>query len=173
VPADLFPGFLRIAAIQFAVGAVLAQVATFRSLAGKDLSCDLRRAQWCASRRATIAGLTPAIVTFALWAPRTWPRARWDVLVGLEILLAFVLLAVGLAAVAVRYSHPAVRIEAETGTRGRELLVRVGILAAGWAYAAAVAIRIPGGPGETLFAVTALGAITLALGLSRRPAPRV
>ena len=139
MPASDFIDLLRIAVIQFALGSILVERAFFRD--------PDPRPRWRSVLRAIPHVLVPAVVAFGVWVVRAWSSARWDVLIGLEILLAFLLLELGLAALAKRFQRRAV------------------FLALGWGYAAAVAIFAPGGPGETLLAVTLLGTATLFLGI--------
>lgn len=90
-----------------------------------------------------------------------------DVLVGAEILLAFVVLAVGLTAASSRFALDLMeRVSAATAARSL-LGLRLLTLGAGLTYGVVLWFVLPGGAGETLLSVFTLGAALAALGLNR------
>ncbi len=92
---------------------------------------------------------------------------RWEVLIGAEILLSFVVLALGLTAVALRFALDLAGRTA-AGSLARAVAgLRLLVLGIGLSYGAALWFAVPGGAGETLLSVFLLGAGLVALGLNR------
>ena len=170
MPQSAFSDFLVFAGWSFAFGVAFVQMGTFYLLDRPRQDGDpnpLRRSILSAVLRASIPGLLVALVAFGIWVPRVWAETGWEVLVALEILIGLVLIEVGLAAVAIRASLEILTHVREGRARLPLFLIRLGMLSVGWIYAWAFATRMPRGPGETLIAVTLLGAALLALGLNR------
>ncbi len=116
---------------------------------------------------AALVTLALQIPTTIAWALAAWSRVHWDVLVGAEILLAFVVLAVGLTAATLRFALDLME-RVGAGAAARALLgLRLFVLGAGLTYGAIIWIVLPGGAGETLLSVFALGAALAAMGLNR------
>jgi hypothetical protein len=117
--------------------------------------------------RAGLVSLIVAVPVFGVWAATVWSRLRWDILVGGEIILVFVILALGFTSALVRFSLNLMnRVRPEAAPRSLHSL-RLAVLLTGGAYGAALWIYTPGTPGEMLLAVFVLGAALFALGLNR------
>jgi hypothetical protein len=170
VPQTVFADFLRFAGWSFAFGMAFVQLSAFYLLERPRLDGDpnpLRRSILYAVLRGGVPGIISALIAFAFWLPNAWPQVHWEALIGLEILLGLVVIEIGLAAVAIRASLMVVTHLNEGQTRLTLILLRAGMLTIGWIYAWAFATRMPRGPGETLLAVSLLGAALIALGLNR------
>ncbi len=117
--------------------------------------------------RAGLLSLVLAVPVFGLWVVTVWSRLRWDVLVGGEIMLAFVILSLGFTSASVRFSLGLMtRVPPKAAPRALFVLRLAMLLTAG-AYGAALWIYTPGTPGEMLLGVFILGAGLFALGLNR------
>jgi hypothetical protein len=173
MPADIFRDFLRLAVALFLLLIPAAQWAAFREMTRRGAHDQLRESKNVRDHmlsalgkaaRVTLALQVPAAI---VWGVALWPRLRWDVLVGAEILLAFVVLAVGLAAAALRFALDLMD-RPGAGTVARAVLgPRLLALGAGLTYGAVLWVVLPGGAGETLLSVFTLGAALVALGLNR------
>jgi hypothetical protein len=170
VSQNIFSDFLRFAGWSFAFGMAFVQLGAFFLLERPRLNGDpnpLRRSILSAILRGGAAGTISALIAFGLWVPQVWSQVHWEALVALEILFGLVLIEMGLASVAIRASLMSVTHLPEKQARLALVMIRAGMLTIGWIYAWAFATRMPRGPGETLLAVTLLGAALLALGLNR------
>ena len=166
----VFSEFLRFAGWSFAFGMALVQLGAFYLLERPRLNGapnPLRRSILSAVLRGAVPGTIAALIAFGLWVPHVWSQVHWEILVALEILLGLVLIETGLAAVAIRASLMSVTHLPQKQARMALVMIRAGMLTIGWIYAWAFATRMPRGPGETLIAVSLLGAALLALGLNR------
>jgi hypothetical protein len=117
--------------------------------------------------RGALLGLLIALPIFAVWAVRSWSSLHLGVLLGGEVLLAFVVLALGLATLAARLGLSLMERVSPGEERRALFLLRLSVLGAGAAYGIALWLIVPGRPGETLFAVFALGVAMIVLGLNR------
>ena len=149
------------------------QWAAFRELARRGAHDELRDSRnvrdhlLAALGRAAQVGLALQVPAVIAWGVTAWARLHWGILVGAEILLAFVVLAVGLAATSLRFALDMMG-RVGVGTAARALLgVRLFVLGAGLTYGAILWFFQPGGAGETLLSVFTLGAALAALGLNR------
>lgn len=170
MPQTVFSDFLRFAGWSFAFGVAFVQMGAFYLLGRPRLNGvpnPLRRSILSAVLRGAIPGTLTALLAFGLWVPQVWSQVHWEVLVALEILLGLVLIEIGLAAVTIRASLHSVTHLPQKQARMALVMIRVGMLAIGWIYAWAFATHMPRGPGETLLAVSLLGAALIALGLNR------
>lgn len=173
MPADIFRDLLRLAVVLFLLMLPAMQWVAFRELARRGAHDELRDSRnvrdhlLAALGRAVQVGLALQVPAMIAWGVTTWSRLHWNVLVGAEILLAFVVLAVGLAAASLRFALDMMgRVGAETAARAL-LGVRLFVLGAGLTYGAVLWFFLPGGAGETLLSVFTLGAALAALGLNR------
>jgi hypothetical protein len=117
--------------------------------------------------RAGLLSLVLAVPVFGLWAVTVWSRLEWDVLVGGEIILAFVILSLGFTSASVRFGlNLMARVRPKAAPRALFAL-RLAVLLTAGAYGAALWIYTPGSPGEMLLGVFVLGAALFALGLNR------
>jgi hypothetical protein len=170
VSQSVFSDFLHFAGWSFAFGVAFVQMGAFYLLERPRLNGDpnpLRRSILSAILRGGVAGMVSALIVFGLWVPQVWSQMHWEVLVALEILFGLVLIEMGLAGVAIRASLMSVTHLPEKQARLALVMIRAGMLTIGWIYAWAFATHMPHGPGETLLAVSLLGAALLALGLNR------
>jgi len=170
VPQNIFSDFLRFAGWSFAFGVAFVQMGAFYFLERPRLNGDpnpLRRSILSAVLRGAIPGTLTALLAFGLWVPNVWSQVHWEVLIALEIMLGLVAIEVGLASVAIRASLMSVTHLPQKQARLGLFMIRAGMLTIGWIYAWAFATRMPRGPGETLLAVSLLGAALIALGLNR------
>jgi hypothetical protein len=170
VSQTVFSDFLRFAGWSFAFGVAFVQMGAFYLLERPRVNRvpnPLRRSILSAVLRGAVPGTIVALFAFALWVPSVWSQVHWEILVALEILLGLVLIETGLAAVAIRASLMSVTHLPQKQARMALVMIRAGMLTIGWIYAWALATRMPRGPGETLLAVSLLGAALLALGLNR------
>jgi FtsH-binding integral membrane protein len=173
MPPDSFRELLRLAVILFLLMLPAAQWAAFREMARRGTHDQLRESRnvrdhtLAALGRAAQVGLALQVPAMIAWAVAAWSRLHWDVLVGAEILLAFVVLAVGLTAAALRFALDLMaRVGAARASRAL-LGLRLFTLGAGLTYGAVLWFVLPGGAGETLLSVFTLGAALAALGLNR------
>jgi hypothetical protein len=167
-PVD-FPSTFPLVLGVFLIEMVLVHHVAFRELAGAGADPARRESRHLrdhvvnALLRAGLYGLLVAGAGTVLWMA----RAGWGVgsfLWGAEFLLASLVLSLGLAALAVRFSLHAL-------DRGQDLrrvmVVRAGFLLAGALYVVALGSRGKASPGEHLLAFLLLGVALLVLGLNR------
>ncbi len=172
MPEASFDVLLKTAVVTFWATAVLVQLLVFRGLVrrGRDetlLGSAPVRDHLIAELvhgGAVAAGLGCA-VTFG-WALVAWRNLGWSILLGVELILAFVLISVGAASLAARLSLDLVARSDGDPTPGVRL-VRLVILATCGFYGSAVLSSSQGGFGTSLFAAFALGVATLLMGLNR------
>ena len=163
---------LRAAAATFFLAFVLVQWLGFRELKRRGADADL--AAGCAVRdhvlaalgRASLGGLAVTVPLMAAWGVLAFSRRQDRVFVGMELFLAFLVVAMGLTAVTMRLALGLA--ERYEGPPARRMLLwsRWGMLASGAAYGAAVGLFLPPNLGETLLAVFLIGAGLVALGLN-------
>ncbi len=173
MPADIFRDLLRLAVVLFLLMLPAMQWVAFQELARRGAHDELRDSRnvrdhlLAALGRAAQVGLALQVPAVIAWGVTAWARLHWGILVGAEILLAFVVLAVGLAAASLRFALDMMgRVGAEKAARAL-LGVRLFVLGAGLTYGAILWFFLPGGAGETLLSVFTLGAALAALGLNR------
>lgn len=173
MPAEIFRDLLRLAVVLFLLMLPAAQWVAFREMARRGAHDQLRESRnvrdhlLAAMGRAAQVALALQIPALIVWAVRSWSRLHWDILVGVEILLAFVVLAVGMAAAALRFALDLME-RAGAGRAARALLgLRLFALGAGLTYGAVLWFVVPGSAGETLLSIFTLGAALAALGLNR------
>ena len=173
MPAEIFRDLLRLGVVLFLLMLPAAQWVAFREMARRGAHDQLRESSnvrdhlLAALGKAALVTLVLQIPTTIAWALATWSRVHWDVLVGAEILLALVVLAVGLTAATLRFALDLME-RVSAGAAARALLgLRLFVLGAGLSYGAIIWIVLPGGAGETLLSVFALGAALAAMGLNR------
>jgi hypothetical protein len=166
-----FSTFLRLAVLLFWVRLPLVQWLVFAELGRRGRDPALLRGKSVRDHvlgsllRAGRVGVVVVLAAFATWALVPLSPGGFDLLLDGEILFAFLVLELGLAALAVRLG---LRVaQSPTGARRALLGLRAGTLALGWIYGAALWILVPGGRGETLFSVFVLGAALIILGLNR------
>lgn len=168
--ASEFPFAFRFVLVVFLAELALVQVVTFRVLAGVGADPARRESRHvrdhvvAALLRAAVPGLAVAAVGTLAWALTGGGTGTAALLWGAQFFLASLLLALGLAALAARFSLQA--LERGPG-RGRVYAVRASVLAAGLLYAISLWVRGRAGPGEHLLAFFLLGAALLVLGLNR------
>ena len=171
--AETHRTLLRLALLLFLLILPAMQWVAFRELARRGAHDALRASRNTrdhvlgALGRAAQAGLILEIPPLLAWSVAAWPRLRWEVLIGAEILLSFVVLALGLTAVALRFALDLAGRTA-AGSLARAVAgLRLLVLGIGLSYGAALWFAVPGGAGETLLSVFLLGAGLVALGLNR------
>ena len=170
---DVFPKFLRLGVIVYWAALPAVQWVVFSELEQRGAKIGVRSERTVrdeilhALLRGALLGLLITLPIFAVWAVRSWPSLHLGVLLGGEILLVFVVLAIGLAALAARLGLSLMEKVSPGEERRALFLSRLSVLGAGAAYGIALWLIVPGGPGEMLFAVFALGVAMIVLGLNR------
>lgn len=171
--AEEYAFLLRMAVASFFFSLVLGQWLGFRELRrrGSDetvlASCHVRDHVLAGLARGSLGGLAVTVPLMVVWGIIAFNRREGGIFLGMELFLAFLLVAVGLAAVMMRLALDlAVRVREEAASR-LLLWLRLGALAAAAVYGAALWVLVPAGLGEMLLSVFLVGAALVAVGLNR------
>ena len=163
---------LRMAAAAFLICLPLAQWAAFRELErrGRDEdllgSSNMRDHVLAALAHAAFWGLIITLPVLAAWVVISWRSLATRTFLGMELFLAFLVLVLGLTAIAVRFGLDAMGRTSEAAAPRTIFSLRLAALAVGGGYGATLWVYVPGGAGETLLAVFVIGVALLALGLN-------
>ncbi len=170
---DVHPHLLRAAVAAFVIALPAMQWLAFRSLArrGGDVrllaSRNVRDHVLGALGWSAAGGAGVFVPALAAWAFRARAGLGWDVLTGIELFAAFLVLDLGFTAAAVRFCLDLAGRMDPPRVRSAVPVLRLAVLASAAAYGAALWISSPGGPARLLLAVFVLGGALVAMGLNR------
>lgn len=164
---------LRMAVGTFLVCLPLAQWIAFRELErrGRDeellFANNMRDHVLAALARASLWGLVATLPVLASWIVVSWRSLGSRTFLGMELFLAFLVLALGLTTIAARFALDLMRRPGRGGIVRLVFILRLAVLAVGAGYGAAMWVYTPGNLGETLLAVFLIGVALVVLGLNR------
>ena len=128
----------------------------------------VRAVLFAAMRPAILAGLAAALLTLLGWALPDWNAVRGHLLPGVQLFVAYAVLALGTATFAMRVGLTVLQRSSPERSRSALLLARGGITALALLYAASVLYLQPGGIMETSLSALLIGFALILMGLNRR-----